>query len=61
MEKKTNRTSQEKWDSNNMAYQTVKVRKTLLEQFRATCAENCDPVNTILRKAMEEYVENHQR
>jgi uncharacterized protein (DUF4415 family) len=61
MEKKTNRTSQEKWDSNNMAYQTVKVRKTLLEQFRATCAENGDPVNTILRKAMEEYVENHQR
>ena len=60
MEKK-NRTSQEKWDSNNMAYQTVKVRKTLLEQFRATCAENGDLVNTILRKAMEEYVEKHQR
>ena len=60
MEKK-NRTSQEKWDNNNMAYQTVKVRKTLLEQFRATCAENGDTVNTILRKAMEEYVEKHQR
>lgn len=47
-----------KWDKENMAYQTVKVRKELLEQFRTTCAANGDKVNTVLRMAMEEYIKN---
>lgn len=50
------RKSNEKWDKENMAYQTVKVRRELLEQFKATCAERGDRVNTVLRKAMENYI-----
>lgn len=45
-----------KWDSENMAYQTIKVRKSLLEDFKAACAERGDKVNTVLREAMERYV-----
>ena len=49
------RKSNEKWDRENMAYQTVKVRRELLEQFKATCAERGDRVSTVLREGMENY------
>ena len=48
--------SNAKWDAKNMAYQTVKVPKTLLAEFKAACASRGDRVNTILREAMENYV-----
>lgn len=49
-----------KWDSENMVYQTVKVSKTLLQEFKSLCAERGDKVNTVLRKAMEDYVEQNK-
>lgn len=49
------RRANQKWDAENMAYQTVKVKKTLLEDFKAACAARGDKVNTVLRQAMEEY------
>ena len=48
--------SNAKWDAENMAYQTVKVSRRLLEDFKAACAARGDRVNTVLREAMEEYV-----
>lgn len=44
------------WDAANMAYQTVKVRRELLEKFRATCAARGQRVNTVMREAMEAYI-----
>ena len=32
------RRANQKWDAENMAYQTVKVRRDLLEAFRETCS-----------------------
>lgn len=43
------------WDAANMAYQTVKVRREILDAFRAACAARGDKVNTVLREAMEAY------
>ena len=54
------RKGNDKWDSANMAYQTVKVRKELLEEFRAAVAANGDKVNSVLRSAMEDYIANHK-
>lgn len=45
-----------KWDQANMAYQTVKVSRRLLDDFKAACAARGDRVNTVLRQAMERYV-----
>ena len=45
-----------KWDAANTTTYGVKVPKALLEQFRAVAQENGEKVNTILRRAMEEYV-----
>ena len=42
-----------------MAYQTVKVRREILEEFRAAVAARGDRVNTVLREAMEEYTAGH--
>lgn len=49
--------SNAKWDADNMAYQTVKVRRELLEDFKAACAARGDRVNTVLREAMEAYIQ----
>lgn len=54
------RKGNDKWDSANMAYQTVKVRKELLEEFRAAVAVNGDKVNSVLRSAMEDYIAKHK-
>ena len=50
------RRANNKYIRENMAYQTVKVRRELLEQFKAACAERGDRVNTVLREAMENYI-----
>lgn len=50
------RASNARWDKENMAYQTVKVRKELLDEFRETCKLRGDRVNTVLREAMERYI-----
>jgi len=50
------RQSNAKWDKENMAYQTVKVRRELLDQFKAACVDQGDKVNSVLREAMERYV-----
>lgn len=50
------RASNDRWDAENMAYQTVKVSKALLTEFKAACVARGDRVNTVLRRAMEDYV-----
>lgn len=50
------RAAADKWDAKNMSYQTVKVSKALLTDFKAACAARGDRVNTVLREAMERYV-----
>ena len=55
------RASNVRWDKENMAYQTVKVSKALLQEFRETVAEQGDKVNTVLREAMENYIEEHKK
>lgn len=49
------RRANQKWDAENMVCQTIKVKKTLLEDFKSACAARGDKVNTVLRQAMEEY------
>lgn len=49
-----------KYDKANLAYQSVVVRKELLTEFKQLCAENGDRVNTILREAIERYVDDHR-
>lgn len=48
-----------KYDNANMAYQTVKVKKTTLEEFRRIVQDNGDKVNTVLRSAIEDYITAH--
>lgn len=53
------RRTNDAWDAENMAYQTVKVRKELLQSFRAAVAANGQRVNTVLKNAMEDYIAAH--
>ena len=40
-----------------MAYQTVKVNKKILEEFKQVVSDRGDRVNTVLRQAMIDYIE----
>ena len=53
------RASNDRWDKENMAYQTVKVSKALLQEFREEVASRGERVNTVLREAMENYIDGN--
>lgn len=50
-----------KYDSENMDRVTIKVKKELLQQFRQAVQDSGDKVNTVLREAMEEYIQQHKK
>ena len=50
-----------KYDKENMAYQTIKVNKALLLEFRQCVQDSGDKVNTVLREAMETYIKEHKK
>ena len=54
--KPAQRAAADRWDEKNMSYQTVKVKRALLDDFKAACVARGDKVNTVLREAMERYV-----
>lgn len=49
-----------KYDSANMAFQTVKLKRETLEEFRQLVQKNGDKVNTVIRRGIERYVEEHR-
>ena len=53
--------AKKKYDSENMAFQTIKVNKALLLEFRQAVQDNGDKVNTVLREAMETYIKEHKK
>jgi len=54
--RQSQRAAADRWDEKNMAYQTIKVKRVLLDDFKAACAARGEKVNTVLREAMEDYV-----
>lgn len=57
MKTEAQKRARDNYDQRVFAYQTVKVKKELLQAFREACAARGDKVNTILRQAMERYVQ----
>lgn len=51
------RKSNNKWDKENMVVLSCKVRKEYADRVRACCAANGDTVNSILRDALDKYLE----
>lgn len=51
------RKSNNKWDKENMVVLSCKVRKEYADRVRACCAANGDTVNSILRDALDAYLE----
>lgn len=53
--------NRDKYDKEHFIYQSVKVKKKLLADFKAACADKGERVNTVLRQAMEKYVEEYEK
>ena len=46
-------------DKENMSYQTIKVKKDLLQAFRQAVQDNGQQVNTVFREFMEGYIKEN--
>ena len=53
--------SRDKYDKAHFAYQSVKIKKELLADFKAICAERGEKVNTVLRQLIEGYVAENKK
>ena len=53
--------ARDKYDKENMSYQTIKVKKDLLQQFRQAVQDNGQQVNTVFREYMEGYIKDNTR
>lgn len=51
--------ARDKYDKENMAYQTIKVKKELLQAFRQAVQDNGQQVNTVFREFMEGYIKEN--
>lgn len=49
-----------RYDDKNMAYQTIKVKRDLLQRFRQAVQDNGQQVNTVFREFMERYVKENE-
>lgn len=51
-----NKEARKKYNKKNFKYQTVSFKITELEDIEAYCKENNVPKNTLLRKAVMQYI-----
>jgi len=51
----------DKYDKAHFVYRSVKVKKELLADFLAACKERGERPNTVMRQAMEKYVEAYKK
>lgn len=54
------RRTNNRWDRDNMAVLSCKVRKDFAERFRETAAANGHTINGIIRGALDAYLEEHE-
>ena len=54
------RASNNKWDAANMTVLGCKVRRDYADRVRACCETNGDTVNSVLRAALDRYLEQHE-
>ena len=54
------RKSNNKWDRANMAVLCCKVRRGYAERLRAVIADNGDTINAVIRRALDEYLREHE-
>lgn len=53
------RKARDKYDKENMAYQTIKINKDVLQEFKRIAQENGDKVNTLFKGFIEQYIRDH--
>lgn len=49
-----------KYDTENMTYRTVKIRKELDAAFREAVTKNGDTMNGVLTQAIRDYIASHK-
>ena len=50
-----------KWDKENMTSLACRVKKDYAEKFKATCAEAGTTPNSVLKQAVEEFLQAHTK
>ena len=52
--------AKKKYDSANMQYQTIKINKEVLQEFRRIVQERGERVNTVFKEFIERYIEENK-
>lgn len=53
------RAANNKWDAENMAVITCKIKKELADEFKAKCRENGVTANSVISQAVKIYIEKN--
>lgn len=61
MQTEAQKRAKKKYDSANMTYQTIKVKRDLLQAFRQAVQDNGQQVNTVFREYMERYIKENTK
>ena len=59
MQTEAQKRAKKKYDEQNMTYQTIKINKDVLQEFKRLAQENGDRVNTLFKGFIEQYIRDH--
>ena len=55
------RVSNARWDSANLKAISTKVRKDVGEEFQRICEANGESMHSVLKRFVEQYIEDHKK
>ena len=60
MQTEAQKRASKKWDDANMQYQTIKINKELLQEFKQVVQARGERVNTVFKEFIERYIEENK-
>lgn len=60
MQTEAQKRASKKWDDKNMQYQTIKINKELLQEFKQVVQAKGERVNTVFKEFIERYIEENK-
>ena len=60
MQTEAQKRASKKWDDANMQYQTIKINKELLQEFKQVVQARGERVNTVFKEFIERYIQENK-
>lgn len=60
MQTEAQKRASKKWDDANMQYQTIKINRELLQEFKQVVQSKGERVNTVFKEFIERYIQENK-